>query len=251
MPSWSTVSSNLLGLVGPQLETARDQITLTLQGLLPPSQAPTAMEDSAVETSGGTPSELESQGTVRGGNPNQAVFKCRDIRSRGRYNREGMWVPPTLKSTPETSVPTVTAFRPPRVGDELFSEGENGEDENGKDGNQAGERGEGVAVAFGDSEDSDGDVEYLTPTNSPSRGGDKGKKLTSVKTADQIASQKAKKRRKALRLRHGVPGKSSPWPQRSPPLVIFPQSWPVHKYCNKKLVHSIKNPALCAPKKIN
>ena len=193
-PSWSTVTSNLLGFTGHNLETARDQLTCPLQGLLPPSQAPDVQGDSAVETSGGTPSELESQGTVRGGNPSQGVFKCTDIRTRGRHNREGMWIPPTLKSTPVTSVPTVTAFRPPRVGDELFSDGENGEDENGKDGNPAGERGEDVVVAHGDSEDSDGDSEYETPTNSPSRGGDKGKKLTSVKKTLCKKRRKSEKR---------------------------------------------------------
>ena len=173
MPSWSTVSSNLLGLVGPQLETARDQINFPLQGLqLPPTHAPTTLEDSAVEASGGTcPTGLESRGMVQGGNPSQVKFGCTDIRTRSRYNREGYWVPPTLKSTTVTSGPTVAAFRPPRVGDEIFSEGENGEDEKGDDDNLEGDRSAVVEVAKLGSDDSD--EEFVTPTNSPSRVGNK------------------------------------------------------------------------------
>ena len=93
-----------------------------------------------------------------------------------------------------TSVPTGTA-RPTPVADEMMPEGEEQPDENGADENHRGERGASVEVEVGDS-DSDGDVEFVTPTNSPIRVGNKGL-LTSVKkTAEQIASQKAKKKTK-------------------------------------------------------
>ena len=64
-----------------------------------------------------------------------------------------------------TSVPTGTA-RPTPVADEMMPEGEEQPDENGADGNHRGERGASVEVEVGDS-DSDGDVEFVTPTNSP------------------------------------------------------------------------------------
>ena len=70
-----------------------------------------------------------------------------------------------------TSGPTVAAFRPPRVGDEIFSEGENGEDEKGDDDNLEGDRSAVVEVAKLGSDDSD--EEFATPTNSPSRVGNK------------------------------------------------------------------------------
>ena len=83
--SWNTVTSHLTGLVGPSLETARDQINFTVQGMqqLPtPANQPTP-EGPAQETSGGTCATQGSlfKGKVKGGNPGQVMFRNTDIRT--------------------------------------------------------------------------------------------------------------------------------------------------------------------------
>ena len=200
--SWNTVTSHLTGLVGPSLETARDQINFTVQGMqqLPtPVNQPTP-EGPAQETSGGTCATQGSlfKGKVKGGNPGQVMFRNTDIRTKGRYNRDNVWVPPALRSNPVTSG-TTTAFRPPRVGDTMIPECDEEEEAvDGEDEDLEGDRSESVAVATVGNEESDDDAEFATPTNSPPRGNKQGQ-LTSVKQVELTDAQRAKRKRKASR----------------------------------------------------
>ena len=197
-PSMVIVSEKLLGLKGTQLEKARDLLNVPFKG--PPAmktQAPTVTAaHGGQKTSGGTEHDLGSINGVGGGNlqgkGGAQVYQSEDIRCKLYTNRKGELVPPSIKGPTVTSVLCAAP-----VADNLMI---GADDVPVGDGVEAEDhRGGRASVDDEDDDESEEDDEsaFVTPQNSPIRVGSKAKPAN-VKTAAQLETMRAKKKRKAV-----------------------------------------------------